>query len=167
VKVTYLVKNENEFEMPFSIGAHPGFNLPVPDLNQYELNFFDIESFEKHLLSEGLFNQKTSLVQLNHSKLPLNQETFNEDAIVIKNTKFKEIALCHKASNFSINCKFHDFTDLGIWAKKGNQDFICIEPWNGFADEIGYVGEIESKKGMVKLLPKEQKEFAYFLSFNS
>jgi len=167
LKITYKIVNKSDKEMPFSIGAHPGFRLPVPDLNEYEIDFFDANTIERHLLLDGLFNLQTETLPLTNHKLNLSEEVFDKDAIVLKNCTSKTISLNHKKSNFKVSCSFTDFTDLGIWAKKGNHQFVCLEPWLGYADDIGFDGDINLKKGIVKLPKNETFEAAYFLNFTS
>lgn len=167
IKVTYQICNQSTIEMPFSIGAHPGFRLPIPDLNEYEIDFFDANSIERYLLLDGLFNHQTETLPLTNHKLSLSEEVFDKDAIVLKNWPSKTISLNHKKSDYKVTCSFTDFTDLGIWAKKGNHQFVCLEPWLGYADDIGFDGDINLKKGIIKLPKNETFEASYFLNFAS
>jgi len=167
LKITYKITNNSTVEMPFSIGAHPGFKLPIPDLNQYEINFDSLSNIERHLLEDGLFNYETENIKLENHLLKLNPELFDKDAIVLKNAGTKKIALKHQFSNYEVSCEFNDFDDLGIWAKKGNQAFICLEPWLGFSDNIDADSEINNKKGIIILPVNETFEASYFLNFNS
>lgn len=167
LKITYKIINNSKVEMPFSIGAHPGFKLPIPDLTQYNINFYSLNNIERHLLENGLFNYETENIKLENHLLKLNPSMFDKDAIVLKNVGTKKIALKHKFSNFEVSCEFNDFNDLGIWAKKGNQSFICLEPWLGFSDNIDSDCEIADKKGIIILPVNETFEASYFLNFNS
>lgn len=167
LKITYKIVNLSNSEMPFSIGAHPGFMLPVANLEEFEIDFFEGNSIERHLLSDGLFNGETETLQLSNHKLSLSAEVFDKDAIVLKNCTNKTISLNHKNSNFKIACSFNDFTDLGIWAKKGNHQFVCLEPWLGYADEVGFEGDIATKKGIIPLAKDSTFEASYYLNFTS
>lgn len=167
LKITYKIVNQSATEMPFSIGAHPGFILPVANLNEFEIDFFEGDAIERHLLADGLFNNETETLPLINHKLNLSEEVFDKDAIVIKNCASKTISLNHKNSNFKVSCSFNDFTDLGIWAKKGNHNFVCLEPWLGYADEVGFEGDIALKKGIILLPQGNIFEASYFLNFTS
>jgi galactose mutarotase-like enzyme len=167
LKITYRIENNSSAEMPFSIGAHPGFKLPVADLSQYEINFYLLNKIERHLLKDGLFNNETEIIDLENQKLNLSTKLFDKDAIVLKDCETKKISLKHKLSNYEVSCEFNDFTDFGIWAKKGNEDFVCLEPWLGFADNIGFNGDIFTKKGIVILPANEKFEASYFLNFTN
>ena len=165
LKITYKVQNLNNKVMPFSVGAHPGFKLPSSNITEYEIDFYTVNIINRKLLKDGLFSNESEILYLNNSKLQLSNELFDKDAIVVKNTSFKKISLIHKNSNFKIDCIFNDFNDLGIWAKKGNEDFICLEPWLGYADEIDFNEDIDFKKGIIKLAPFKTFEATYYLNF--
>ena len=167
LKITYKIDNISSTEMPFSIGAHPGFKLPVADLYQYEIDFYSLNNIERHLLKDGLFNNETESIALENHHLNLSKELFDKDAIVLKDCGTKKISLKHKLSNYEVSCEFNDFTDFGIWAKKGNEDFVCLEPWLGFADNIGFEGDFFTKKGIIILPENEIFEASYFLNFSS
>jgi len=47
---------------------------------------------------------------------------------------------------------------LGIWSKPG-ADFLCIEPWAGHSDPVGYAGEFRDKPAVVLLPPAAQAAF--------
>lgn len=61
------------------------------------------------------------------------------------------------------NLEFADFSTLGIWTKPG-AGFICIEPWQGFSDPVGYVGNIRDKPGIIEIGPGESRQFAMHIS---
>jgi galactose mutarotase-like enzyme len=45
---------------------------------------------------------------------------------------------------------------VGIWSKPEGADFVCIEPWYGIADSVESKGELEDKKGIIKLAVGEK-----------
>ena len=47
---------------------------------------------------------------------------------------------------------YPDARYLGLWTKPG-AGFICIEPWQGIADEAGFSGELRQKWGVFTLAP--------------
>ena len=44
---------------------------------------------------------------------------------------------------------------LGIWSKDPAK-FICVEPWWGVADVIGFAGSLETKYGIQSLEPGQE-----------
>jgi galactose mutarotase-like enzyme len=165
LEISYEVFNADNEKMYFSIGAHPGFMLPEKDFNSFEIQFECKENLETHLLRDGLFSGEKMLLQANMDRILLNQNSFKKDALVFKNLNSKFICLKHLKSNWEIKLDFAEFPYLGIWAKHPNQEFICLEPWQGLADKVDFSGNLREKEGIVGLEPQEMKQFKHFLSF--
>lgn len=163
---SYEVFNLGDVIMPFSIGAHPGFNLPGAAMDEWKLVFADKENFTRHLLENGLFNHTTEVLGTNLNELALNETLFDKDAIVFKNLQSTRIKLQHLKSNYGINMSFKGFPFFAVWTKKGCHHFLCLEPWYGCADDINGHIDITKKEG-IQLLPSHQKFFAnYMLTFS-
>lgn len=150
--LTYTVFNNSKEKMPFNIGAHPAFSIPT-NFEDYSLQFNKEEIFESHLLENELFNGKTININSEKGKIPLNYSLFKNDALVFKHLESNEISIL-KNNNPYIKVNFEGFPFLGIWTKK-NAPFICVEPWNGHADEVSTNGIIKNKKGIQLLNSKE------------
>ncbi len=158
--VDYKVSNFGTEEMPFSIGAHPGFSCPIvkdESFEDYKLIFDEKETLQRLLLKEGLFSGETESFLNNENEMRLSQATFEKDAIVLENYKSKFITLQSTRSNHSVKFGIQGFPYLGLWSKPG-APFVCIEPWFGLADSSEATGELSSKKGII-ILPS-QKEFS-------
>ena len=165
LKCTYDVWNTDQKPMFFGIGAHPGFNLPTANLDEYAILFANPISEERHLLSEGLFNGSSKPVFSKPGQIDLRSVLFDEDAIVLKNCPSKQLVLKQQNGNFAIGLTFDGFSDIGIWTQKNNQDYICLEPWCGYADSIDGHDDISTKPGINKLLPGEHFNRSYTLTF--
>jgi galactose mutarotase-like enzyme len=138
----------------FCVGAHPAFNIPFyehEDFSDYYLEFSSNEILEKHLLnSEGYFTGMTEKVVTDSNRINLHPALFKSDALVFKNLTSREILIKnHKTPNF-ISVSFPEFTSLGIWAPVG-APFVCIEPWLGYADNQGELKEFRMKEGILSL----------------
>ena len=62
----YEVKNTDTQSIYFSIGAHPGFRLPLFDNEQYEdyhLSFNHAETAERYLIDGGLIFKNQRVLQ--------------------------------------------------------------------------------------------------------
>ncbi len=167
LRTEHKVINMGEENMYFSLGAHPGFNLPISQLNQFAIQFEKEEVFERHLLQDGLFTGKTERVQANGNLLPLSNSLFEKDALVLKNLKSKWLKLVRTDSKYSIQLNFEGFPFMGIWTKPGQEEFICLEPWLGIADSVGFTGNIGEKEGIMALAPKAEISFHYDLIFTA
>lgn len=159
LKIGYLVKNNNDFEMPFSIGAHPAFSLPGK-FEDYSLAFNCQEQLESFSLENDLLSEKVTLLKPIDKKLPLNYKLFENDALVFKTIKSDAITILHKQKPL-LQINFKDFPNLGIWTKQ-NAPFLCIEPWFGYADMVTTTGDILEKEGIIILEPQSN----FSASFN-
>ncbi|MCF8253089.1 MAG: aldose 1-epimerase family protein [Bacteroidia bacterium] len=166
LKITYRVLNMGQKNMYFSVGAHPGFSLPIQDLSKYSIKFEKEENLTRHLLNNGLFNGEIENIGSNQNVLNLNSTLFEKDAIVLKNLESKWLKLVQNDSDFSIKMEMDDFPYFGIWTKAGQQAFICLEPWQGLADKINFSEEIENKEGIICLGPGSEHISSYTVEFN-
>jgi len=150
LKIEYKVFNNGESTMPFSIGAHPAFDLPG-DFVDYSLAFEKEEALNYYLLEEGLISNATNELVLDKNELHLNYKLFENDALVFKNIASKSITILDKSKPF-LKVIYTDFPDLGIWTP--NAPFICIEPWFGYSDTVEKSGNIFEKEGIQLLEAK-------------
>lgn len=162
----YEVHNLGVVDMPFSIGAHPGFVLPGAHLNEWKLLFDKPESLSRHLLQDGLFNHETEDLVTQSNELQLSVELFDKDAIVFKNMQSSILTLVHDKSNYTIKMRFDGFPYFGIWTKKGNQRFVCLEPWFGHSDYTEGHEDITKKEGMQTLPSHQVFKAHYALTFS-
>ncbi|MFY8021836.1 MAG: aldose 1-epimerase family protein [Bacteroidia bacterium] len=167
LKISYTTFNPGSDTLYFSVGAHPGFKLPVSNLSQYKLEFEAEENLETHLLKDGLFTGETLVLASASKELQLNKEIFEKDALVFKGLHSKKLSLKHLHSNYSIEMEFDGFPFMGIWAKVPNEDFICLEPWHGLADQHHFKGDLSEKEGIIHLAPGETHELSYTIRFQS
>lgn len=153
LRIGYEVKNTGSQEMHFSIGAHPGFICPLHSeekLSDYYIEFEQTETLDRHLLDGGLFNGITEKVITNQKKLNLYETLFKKDAIVFKNMKSTYLFLKSRVSDYCLKFEYSGFPYFGIWTKPG-ASFICLEPWCGIADNMGFKGDLKDKEGMNSL----------------
>lgn len=145
LKIEYKVINKGLSKMPFSIGAHPAFDLPN-DFENYSLEFEKEEPLEFYLLEDGLISNTTDKIQLDKKQLHLNRKLFENDALVFKQIKSKSITILENSKPI-IKVNYKDFPDLGIWTPT-NAPFICIEPWFGYSDTVDVFGDLFEKEGI-------------------
>jgi galactose mutarotase-like enzyme len=167
IEISYEVKNEDDKKIWFSIGAHPAFNCPLDPkatLSDYFLEFEKEETLEKYLLEDGLLSGKKEKMLNNENKIKLTKEVFLNDAIIFKNMKSSSVSLKSSFSSASINFNFEGFPFLGIWSKPG--PFVCIEPWYGHADMVGFSGELKDKEGIQSLNKNGTFNCSYSVEIN-
>lgn len=165
--VHHRVLNPSNKTILFSLGAHPGFNIPLFENDTYEHNFLEFskpESAHQWLIdSEGLIAGKGPKMFDKSNKLFLTHELFESDALVFKNLNSRSVSLVSKSYGKIIEMSYPDFEYLGIWAKPDG-DFVCIEPWMGIADSSDSSQILAEKEGLRSLPPGEVFEASYSIS---
>lgn len=167
LRVTYKVINLDKRPIYFSVGGHPAFNVPFYSHESYEDYYLEFETEEKlhtHLISpDGLFSGETEPVPFDGNKLWLTKSIFDNDALVFKNLKTREVTIKSKNHSESLSVEFPHFNYLGIWAKPG-APFVCIEPWLGCTDTEGEAKDISRKENIQKLGVGHVFEAAFYIS---
>lgn len=155
--IDYNVINKSKKTMPFSIGAHPAINIDS-GFDNYSILFDNDSELTSHELENENFSGRTKQIKLQDRSLKLDYQLFEIDAIVLKKFKSKHLTIYKYNSPF-IKISFDNFPHLGIWTKK-DAPFICIEPWQGFADNKNTTGDLIKKEGMLHLSQNEEKNFS-------
>jgi galactose mutarotase-like enzyme len=162
--VSHEVVNHGDSVMLFSIGGHPAFKCVVKPEETYEdyyLAFEHVETDSTWLLEDGgLVGTRTVPILHETNVLQLNSHLFDNDALIFKNLKSRQVSLRSTKSAQVITVKFEDFPYLGVWAKP-NADFVCIEPWLGIADNSESDQQFENKEGILTLQPGETFTASY------
>ncbi|MCW2120139.1 aldose 1-epimerase family protein [Flavobacterium sp. 7A] len=147
--VGYKVINRNDYEMPFSIGAHPAFALPNK-FEEYSLQFSNQGILAYHLLEDNLIADSTKELPLdNKNSIALQYSLFENDALIFKTLTSKTLSIIEDNTEI-LRIQYTDFPSLGIWTMV-NAPFVCIEPWLGYADTTEANGNIFEKEGILKL----------------
>lgn len=164
LEVSHKVFNLDSQDMYYSIGGHPAFNcplLPGEQLDDYLIEFPKREKDATWMItSEGLIGEKGEMVLNDTKEIPLHAHIFDQDALIFKHLKSREVALSHRKRGPVVKMEFEDFDYLGIWAKPG-APFVCLEPWLGIADSVQHSGHLAEKEGIRKLAPGETETKSY------
>lgn len=168
--VTTIVRNEGESVMPFAVGGHPGFNVPLTEGDVFE-NYNLI--FDEPCQPEWLdttpdtcsFTGTVKELPLVESQcLPLRHELFDGDAIFLRNTA-RGITLISESSDRQVHVSFPDSPYLGLWhTPKTEAPFVCIEPWVASPSPVGGPEDIMEKADMIHLNPGEGYRNTYVIS---
>jgi galactose mutarotase-like enzyme len=154
LNILYKVINMDDKTIFFSIGAHPGFNVPLNsqgDFEDYYIEFEHQEDLITHQLTEnGVFNNQTQSIPTEGEKLPLKMSLFEKDALVFKKLNSNFVTLKSTKTNKQVKVDFPHFNYLGLWSKK-DAPFVCIEPWLGCADTDGERKDIAQKEAIQKI----------------
>ena len=167
LNISYSIKNPSKELIYFSIGAHPGFNCPLLPGETFEDYYLEFEKNNYTLteLSDGLLTNTTKTLKLTNNKLFISASLFNNDALIFENNQINSVSLCSKKSSHKITLNCKDWPFFGIWSKKNNAPFICLEPWFGIADTVNSNQQLISKKGIISLQGASEFNCSYSLAF--
>lgn len=153
--VEWQVKNCGDETMYFTIGGHPAFRFAKPEETKadYVLKVPGKEKLEYVLIdiSCGCANvDEVHTLQLNEETYPLSDELFAKDALVVDNGQIEEAWLCHKDGTPYVGVRSAGFPNYGIWSVEG-APFVCLEPWMGRCDNVGFNAELSEKPNVNKV----------------
>lgn len=164
LKVIWKVKNCGESTMAFTIGGHPAFCFDAGECKQdYMLEFPGLEKIDYLLLdtaSGTALPEKVNSLKLENGCLPLCDELFAHDALILDDAQVSEVWLCRRDGQRRIGMICPGFPNYGVWSVQG-APFVCLEPWQGRCDDCGYEGEFADKPNAVKLDPGAEYETSY------
>ena len=147
VETRFHVENPGSVPLPFTLGGHPAFNVPIP-LNEAEQAEWDAEAdeydepecFEDYelrfshaftcraplLRDDGLFDLDRWVTILNDEKtLLLNHYLFREDALMLSAVPENTVTLIGRKSDHGLKMDFPGFEYLGLWQS------ACPSPSDG------------------------------------
>lgn len=163
LSVTWFVRNEGKDEMHFQIGAHPAFYIPDFDPNATVRGYFSFDSEEtpSYLipLEKGCVKPEEThaMVLDENGMLPITAHTFDIDTYVMDSRRIHSCTL-HSADRVPYLTVKFDMPVLALWAptnKRSDCPFVCIEPWCGSCDTVGYDGEFSGRRVMNSLASGE------------
>lgn len=165
----YKVVNEGDNNMTFGIGGHPAFKIDQRDLysDEYYLEFEEDENKIHFLyLVDGLIGTEYARnIMQDLRRIPINQDSFKNDAIIMKGLTSHRVSLKKKTGNKTLlTMDFEGFPYLAVWSKPG-APFICLEPWYTTADAIKSTGVFTQKTDMLILAPRKEFECKYTVEF--
>lgn len=158
LQVTYRVENRDSKTMPFGIGGHPGFNVPLvagERFEDYELEFAcpcqpDRVGFTPTVFLSG--HDEAYPLRENRF-IDLHHNLFDEDAVILKNMA-REVTLRSKVSGKGVTVSYSDMPYLGIWHwPQTDAPYVCIEPWSSLPSRQDVVEEFSCKSDLVQLAP--------------
>ena len=164
------VENGGEETLPFTVGLHPGFNLPLGqgDFEDCYIEFSEPCSPDKILLSDTCFvtGRREAFKLERRKRLYLSHGLFDNDAIFLSRVS-DEVTLGSDSGNRNISFGFGGFPYMGLWhAPKTDAPYVCIEPWCGLPSYDGIIDDLDKKSDFFRIEAGESKGFNYSLTFN-
>ncbi|MCC6093868.1 MAG: aldose 1-epimerase family protein [Eubacterium sp.] len=170
VRVTYHVENTGSEKMPFCIGGHPGFNVPLEKneaFEDYELRFEEKETCDAPvvLAKSGLIDMNERIPFLdNQDSIRLSHDFFNVDAKLLDNLKTRKVTLISTKSGHGVSVAFDDFPYLNVWSSSNKGPFVALEPWCGISTAADEDDVFENKRHVQFAEPGETKSYSFTIS---
>ena len=160
LNTTMKVYNRDDKPLPFALGGHPGFRVPLEAGLAFEDYFLDFSgSADCHLMSDkALATGEAQPYPLKNGILPLRHELFDRDAIILT-TNARRVRLFSDKGRRSVTLSHPGLPFLGIWhTPKSDAPFVCLEPWLAMPGREGVVEDLMTAPGLVKLAPGDSYE---------
>ncbi len=155
-------------DMPASIGFHPALRWPLPYGQPRADHFILFDQNEpapvRRIDEAGLVRPDAYPSPVVGHTLSLRDDLFVEDALIFDQINSRRLRYGAKAGP-SLDIEFPDTALLGVWTKPG-ADFICIEPWHGWADPEGFAGDLWAKPGILTIAPNDVRRVEMTITLN-
>lgn len=156
LEIMYQVTNEDEKDMYFGIGGHPGFRVPLEEgltFEDYALTFSESSQAKRVAFSPDCFvTGEGEVYPLKDGRsIPLRHELFDDDAIVLHGMP-KTVELSSPKGKKGVRVSYPRMNYLGAWHKpKTDAPYVCIEPWSSLPSRKGVIEELSEQKNLVCL----------------
>ena len=172
VKMEISVANRGNKVMPFAIGGHPGFNVPLGSgegetFEDYYVEFTPKCSPRAIYMSDTCYvTERTDDFPLEDGRiLRLRHSLFDRDAIILQDIS-NRISLRSSKSAKSVTLEIPDAMKyLGIWhAPKKEAPYVALEPWTSVPAYDGVIDDLSSKRDMFELSPRATYELIWSIT---
>lgn len=133
LRVCFRVDNRGDGTMYFTMGGHPGFNVPLEEglvFEDYAMVFpqkCDPEVIE--FSPDVLPVSRAPYALDNGCQLPLRHDLFDLDALVFAGTP-RSVTLRSAKGIHGVTVDFPSMPYVGFWhARQKDCPYVCVEPW--------------------------------------
>lgn len=161
LEIEVRLRNRGDVALPASFGFHPAFAWPLPygePRESHRLTFAADEPARVNRVIDALIGAAERPSPLDGRELLLRDDLFAEDALVWERIVSGSV-LYGAAQGPVLDIGFDGAPSLGVWTRPGAR-FVCVEPWWGHADPVGFAGTIWEKPGIIRLDPGDERTFA-------
>ncbi len=163
----FTVENTGDEPLPFCIGGHPGFNLPMEDDAEFEDYTIQFEKEEAQqcptvVIGAGLLDYENTGFELQGREIPLRHSLFYGDALVFRHLNSRRVRIVNKSTGRGVEMYFgSEFPMLGIWSAANDGPYVCLEPWTGCATLTTEGDEFVEKWGMLSIEPGTKYSYSF------
>lgn len=168
VRCCWTVRNSGAERMYYQIGAHPAFYYRDFDAADKMHGMLTVENLTGSAVKpiirgviEGGFRAERERSMKICNIMPLEGRTFDHDALLLEDGQTQVVGLRDKKAREYLRLT-SDCQVFGIWNPTGKDaPFVCIEPWMGRCDRVGFDGDISERDFIQQLEPGDERDFVY------
>ena len=167
VETKFTVENPGGETLPFVVGGHPAYNIPVGEgecFEDYDIRFSapETQRCPEIDLKECLIDfEKVTMELEGETTIPLRHSLFYRDALVFDGLRSQTVSLISRKSGRGVEMDISQFPMLGIWSSGNDGPYVALEPWVGCATLTTEDDEFTHKKNMVFLPSGETRSYAF------
>lgn len=169
--LTLTIANTGKETLPASLGGHPAFNWPLQPgemKESYALTFANTEPSPVRRLDGGLLRAATEPSPVEGTVLRLSESLFADDAIIFDRIESRSVRYAARQGTGPwLKMSWRGFRELGVWSKPSGAQFLCIEPWRGYASPASFGGEFSDKPGLMHIAPGAEEQLSYRIEVGS
>ena len=168
LSLSMRVENTGNERMPFMVGAHPGFFVPL-DKGEFEDWFLEFgnpcKPLQMEISPDGFRTGRSEPYALEGDRiLRLTHSLFDIDGIFLEGAD-RSVTLRSEKSERSVNLSFPEMPYIGFWHCAGEAPYLCIEPWSGMPAVEGASEDLATKTDLAWLEPNTEKKTAIEITF--
>ncbi|MEP6870008.1 MAG: aldose 1-epimerase family protein [Novosphingobium sp.] len=160
------VQNNGAVPMPMSFGFHPALRWPLPygvPRDHHVISFDEAEPEPiRRINGDGLLTPSPVATPVDGHVLALRDELFVDDAVIFDRLHSQSLTYGGQTGSM-LHVSWNNLPDFAIWTKPG-AEYICLEPWQGHADPVGFDGDIWRKPGIIAVEPGQSRCFSMSIS---
>ena len=170
------VLNSDNKDIHFQIGTHPA--LMLPDYHETDPIHGYLQCFDgngdvvkqpmlSHGLDGGFLTELSAPIPMPVNEdglLPITGETFAIDTFMLEDGQVKSVMLLDKNKQPYLKVGSDQTEAFGLWAPhKPGCPFVCLEPWCGITDPVGFTGDLSARNLNHRLSPGQKFNFTYWI----
>lgn len=134
---SYTVINKGSEQMPYFVGAHPAFNCPLFEGEEFEDYVIEFDQKEyaccpRSVKAAGLIDvEHRTLILKNEKTFPLDRTWFSYDSQMFDQLKSRSAKMYNPTTGRGVKLDFAGFDYLVVWSSNNGGNFIAVEPWTG------------------------------------
>ena len=147
------LSNPGTRDLLAAFGFHPALRWPLPggaDRAAHRVRFAEEEPAPiRRIDADGLVLPQAFPSPVQGRDLALDDALFAGGALIFDRLASRRLTYGAPGGT-TLAISFPDMPMLGLWMKPG-ADYLCIEPWQGHADPVGFTGDYADKPGIVRI----------------